>query len=684
MQRATHTPTNSQHAGLQMPKAFLSVSALWLLILACHPIAVAQDAAAGKLRVKAGFFVDKLYPVLKSAQCDLCHNDNGVASAFGIEFPGRHASREQVEAFGFQLIDYVDRSAPEQSLLLRKPTNREEHTGGVRIVPGSQQERELRTWVETLASLSEEDRQQAATLIERASQWDLEPLTVRRLTHSQYNNTVRDLLGDESQPANGFPKEDFIHGFKNQLEGQNISPLQAEAYGQAAERLARSAFRGGDPRGLIVDKPSSPSDRSAALSFVERFGLRAFRRPLANDESEKYVELFLHGSQQAGHFNAGAQLVVEAMLQSPNFLFRVQRRGQPEYEQFEIASRLSYLLWDTMPDAEMLQAAADGRYASVAQVEARARRMLQDPRAAIALDEFLAQWLRFDRVLEATRDRRRFREFNSEVAAAMTEETRQLFRHLVWNDQNFMEFFTADYTFLSTSLAEVYGLPAPPTEFARVEYPFDSGRSGVLGHGSFLVATSKPAETSPTARGLFVRNHFLAQEVAPPPPGVNSVLPEITEDQPMTNRQRLDVHLNSEACASCHRLIDPIGFGFEQYNAIGAYQAKMALRFGSRESPLTKELDLDTTAYIQGIRDSEFSSPKELGRLLAASETCQRCIVKHYFRYAFGREETAADQPILEDAFRQFRDSEFRFRELIVALVTSDLFLQPNSASSAN
>ena len=200
------------------------------------------------------------------------------------------------------------------------------------------------------------------------------------------------------------------------------------------------------------------------------------------------------------------------------------------------------------------------------------------------MEEFLAQWMRFDRVLEATRDRRRFREFNAEVAAAMVEETRRLFNHLVWDDQNFMEFFTANYTFVNPDLARLYGLPAPAEEFAKVEYPADSGRSGVLGHGSFLVLTSKPAETSPTARGLFIRNHFLGQEIPPPPPGVNTVLPNVTEDAPMTNRQRLAVHLNSESCAGCHRLIDPIGLGFEQYNAIGVFQKKMLLQFPADRS----------------------------------------------------------------------------------------------------
>lgn len=643
-----------------------------LSLLGCHRISWAQTAAS----VDEDFFVEKLYPALIAVQCHLCHNDNGVASAYDLEFPQRTASREQIVAFGYQLGDFVDRQDPDQSALLLKPTNRDEHTGGVRIVPGSEAESQLRSWIQHLATLSAEEQLRARQSIQRANQWSLEPLSVRRLTHSQYNNTVRDLVGDQSQPANRFPKEDFIHGFKNQLEGQGISPLQAEAYSEAAERLARGAFRGGDRLKLIPTPPDSPVDSVAALSFINSFGLKAFRRPLAQREQEKYLGLFLKASTAANDFLAGAQLVVEAMLQSPNFLFRVQRQHSDSAAQYEIASRLSYTLWDTMPDESLLQAAAAGNLATVQQIDSLARRMLQDPRAIPAMDEFLAQWLRFDSVLSASRDRRKYREFNGEVAAAMTEETRQLFRHLVWGDKNFMEFFSADYTFISSSLAQIYGLPTPEEEFARVSYPADSGRAGILGHGSFLVATSKPAETSPTSRGLFIRNHFLAQEVAPPPPGVNSVLPEIAEEKPLTNRQRLDVHLNSEACASCHRLIDPIGYGLEQYDAIGGFHEKMALRFGTRENPTTKELDLDTSAYIQGMENSEFSRPKELGKLLASNETCQRCIVKQFFRYTFGREESAADQPIIEEAYGRFRDSGFRFRELIMAIVTSKQFLQ--------
>jgi hypothetical protein len=621
------------------------------------------------------FFVEKLYPVMRTAQCNLCHNDNGVAAETQLEFPSVDASNERITAFGLKLMDLIDRQNPEESLLLLKPTEREDHTGGQRIKPGSDEERMLLSWINYLARLSDEQVTEARERIARAERFGPGSLSVRRLTHSQYDHTVRDLLGDESQPSRSFPKEDFIRGFKNQLEGQGISPLLAEAYGKTAERLALSAFRGGDQLGLIPGTPASAIDETCAEEFIRRFGLKSFRRPLLDDEVGVYTSLFRHEAERTGEFLAGAKIVVETMLQSPHFLFRMERGPNGSFEQYELASRLSYFLWDTMPSDELLAAAERGELSTLEQVEAAARQMLQDPRARDSLEEFLAQWMRFDRVLTATRDRR-FRDFNSEVAAAMVEETRRLFHHLVWEDRDFREFFTADYTFINSDLARLYDLPAPDEDFALVKYPADSGRAGVLGHGAFLVATSKPAETSPTERGLFIRNHFLGHEVPPPPPGVNTMLPDITQDAPQTNRQRLQVHLNSEACSNCHRLIDPIGFGFEQYDAAGKFQKKTSLRFGDRRNPVTVELDVDTSAYIQGIDDSTFSTPKELGRILAANESCQKCIVKQLFRYAFGREELPGDQPVIDKMLVRFRDSGFRFRELIIALVTSKLFLQ--------
>jgi hypothetical protein len=662
--------------------ALFSALVIAAVTAAFEPGASAQATPA----VDESFFAERVYPVLHAVQCERCHSDNGVASETRLEFPEPDAGRDRITTFGLSLTDLIDRRDPDRSLLLRKPTRRVKHTGGQRIKPGSGEEAVLLAWINYLAGLSDEQVRQARERGAPSDRRGLEVLAVRRLTHSEYDQTVRDLLGVRFQAASSFPKEDFVNGFKNQPESQGVSPLQAEAYSKAAERLARAAFRGGDPHGLIPRRPESPTDAVSADAFVRRFGLKAFRRPLTDDEVRRYSRMFLEEAARRSDFHAGASMAIEAMLQSPHFLFRVERGpGSPD-AQHETATRLSYLLWGTTPGEELLRQAGAGELATAGQVEATARRMLDDPRARGALEEFLGQWMRFDRVLEATRDRRRFREFNAELAAAMVEETRRLFNHLVWDDQDFMEFFTADYTFVNTDLARLYGLPAPAEEFAKVRYPADSGRSGVLGHGSFLVLTSKPAETSPTARGLFVRNRFLGQEVPPPPAGVNTVLPAVTEDAPMTNRQRLEVHLNSESCASCHRLLDPIGLAFEQYNAIGVFQKKMVLQFpGARggeargRRSTTKEVDLDTSGYIQGVEGSAFSTPRELGRLLAESNTCQRAIVKQFFRYAFGRQEAVNDQPVIDALLTKFRDSGFRFRELIVALVTSDLFLQKGS-----
>ena len=491
---------------------------------------------------------------------------------------------------------------------------------------------------------------------------------VRRLTHSQYNNAVRDLLNDQTRPADQFPPEDFVDGFKNQAQAQGISPLLAESYSIAAERLARNAFRGGDSNKLIPCKPTSARDRACAERFVRTFGRRAYRRPLAVKESTRLTELLLSEATAANDFQRGTQAVVEAILQSPNFLFRVEKAGSP----YSAASKLAFFLWDTVPDEALLDAAAAGKL----DVREAAARMVADPRAQQAIDQFLAQWMRFDLLLGAVKDRRLYPQFTPELAVAMSEETRLLAHHLIAEDRSFMEFFTADYAFLNTELAQLYKLPRPPGEFVKVSFPPGTERAGVLGQGAFLSLTSKPGETSPTVRGLFVREHFLCQKIPDPPPGTNSNLPTVTADHPRSNRERLGEHVANPACASCHNLIDPIGFGFEKFDAIGQRREKLRLTFMegviAREAkgprPPAVEVELDTSGVLHGIPNSEFRSPRELGALLAKSPRCQDCIVRQLFRYAAGRRETSDDAETIAQAAEAFRRSQFRFRELMITI----------------
>lgn len=624
-------------------------------------------------------FEKSVYPVFEAAQCQSCHNAEGVASATRLQFPETDTSQERIAAFGNSLVALVDRKDPENSILLRKPTNRIAHAGGERIKPGSKEEQSLRAWVVQLSRLQGPELAKALRYREEelsGEGHERPAVSVRRLTHTQYNNTVRDLLGDRTAPAAQFPPEDFVNGFKNQYQAQSLSPILVEAYGAAAEKLARNAFRGG--KSTIIPCQPSAACRS---QFIRTFGLKAFRRPLELAERRRYEALFAKESD----FLGGARLVIEAMLQSPNFLFRMEETSNPKWKSYVRASRLSYGLWDTMPDDALLTSAAKGELDTPQGLEKATKRMLDDPRAKEALDEFVAQWMRFDRVLTSTKDRRKFPQFTRETAVAMTEETRRFISDLVWKDQDFTTLFTADYGYLNADLAAVYKLPAPATEYTRVSFPADSDRAGLLGQALFLALTSKPDETSPTARGLFVREQFLCQKVADPPPGVNTNLPPISAAKPQTNRDRLSEHTLNKSCSGCHSLIDPIGFGFEKFDAIGGRRNKLPLTFGerrNREEPMkTVELDLDTTGFVAGIRDSKFASPKELGAVLARSSQCHECIVKQYFRYIVGRTDGPADRPLIRRVTEDFERSGFHFKELILSMIRTREFPGGGSAT---
>ena len=628
------------------------------------------------LWAQEGSFGGGLYQVMEKAACRSCHNPDGVASGTRLHFPDAGSAPDKIEAFGRSLVTLIDREHPDASLLLNKPTNRIPHAGGERVKPGTQDEAVLKAWIQKLTQLSGDELARALKFHEEEANGagQVRPQAdLRRLTHSQFNHTVRDLLGDLTNPANQFPPEDFINGFRNQSQAQSLPPLLIEAYSTAAERLARSAFQGGDTRGLIPCKPSA----ACRARFVREFGLKAFRRPLDAGEQKRYEALMATQND----FVKGAQLAVEAMLQSSNFLFRLDATADPKWKPYATANRLAYAIWDSMPDAELFAAAARGDLSTPPGVEKATRRMLDHTRARESLDEFVSQWLRFDR-LTPSKDRRKFPAFTRETVVAMTEEARIFVADLVWNDHNFMDLFTANYGHVNAELASIYKVKAPAKEFDRVPFPPGSERAGLLGQGLFLALTAKPEDSSPTARGLFVREQFLCQHVPNPPAGVNTNLPPITEAKPQTNRDRMSEHTTNASCATCHKLIDPIGFGLEKFDAVGARREKFSIeasgggRRAGRGAPPPKpiEIDIDTVGNVAGIADSQFSSPAQLGAVLAKSDQCQECVVKQYFRYTAGRLETPADRPLIRKALEDFRGSQFRFKELIVSLIRSREF----------
>src|SRR5882724_5333982 len=293
----------------------LGISLTLAGLLWIAPTAPAQHGAANP-----AFFAVKVYPILESAQCRGCHSTDGVASGTRLHFPEKDATQSQIQLFGLSLSPLIDRSNSSNSLLLIKPTNRLRHTGGERVHPGSEEEKLLIQWVEYLASTPEDALTSARSHLGAPADGSKPNQLVRRLTHSQYNNTVRDLLGDYSRPAQRFPSEDYVDGFKNQLRTQGMPPLLLETYSTAAEKLALNAFRAGDVNGLIPCKPACATDVKCRDQFLRSFGLRAFRRPLRETEFQRYAAAFSAQARATGKFNEGARAVVEAMLQSPKFL----------------------------------------------------------------------------------------------------------------------------------------------------------------------------------------------------------------------------------------------------------------------------------------------------------------------------------------------------------------------------
>ena len=616
-------------------------------------------------------FSEQVYPMLNKAGCQTCHFRDGVASATRLRFPEEDASARTIEAFGRSLVEFVDRREPEKSLLWNKPTNRARHTGGERIKRGSREESLWNSWIQTLAKLPDAEVQQALAYrkAESAGTAPGAAVALRRLTHQQYSNTIQDLLKETSDASSAFPPEDYVDGFKNQYRSQSLSPVQIEMYSQSAERLVKRAFLRGDSRRLLpcaIDQ----GDARCAEEFMQAFGRRAFRRPLDSRELDLYRKIY---RSEASHL-AGVQAVMESVLQAPAFLFWMQESPRPEWKAYATASRLSYFLWNTMPDDALLDAAANGALDTPGGVERIARQMLAHAKARTALDEFVSQWLRFDRALGAARERRTFPMFSRELVLSMLEESRRFVGDLVWNGKNFMDVFRAGYGFVNSDLASVYKVPAPGRDFERVDFPPEQERAGILGQALFLTLTSKPEDTAPTSRGLFIREQFLCQQVPPPPQGVDTNLLPVSEFRPVTNRERLAEHASNPACASCHSLIDPLGFSLEKFDAIGVRREKAKLLFypDVHEAKIPKktvELDLDITGRIAGLENSEFTNSRQMGEILAASAQCQECVVRQVFRYMAGRRDTPEDAPLIRGVLDEFRRSGFQFQELLVSLV---------------
>jgi hypothetical protein len=488
---------------------------------------------------------------------------------------------------------------------------------------------------------------------------------VRRLNRREYDNTIRDLLGERSGVASSFTPEEKALGFDNNADALGVSSLLAEQYEAAAGALASRAAE--TMPALLGCDVGTRGEDPCARDFLRSFGLRAYRRPLTPEENDRLFA-FYAASKQADGFKAGVRMVVQAMLQSPHFLYRVET-GAPvaasaavrKLGPYEVASRLSYLLWNSMPDRALFEAAAANDLGTPAAVARQARRMLDDGKARDALLHFGFQWLDVELVRDIDKDPKLFPAFRPALRGLFEKESESFLDHVLRSAGGKLGILLrADYTFANRELATLYGVAAPPGEaFVRVQDD-PARRSGILTQAAFLASHADAQQGSPVARGLFVRERLLCAPPPPAPDGVEIKVPVF--DKTVTTRQRFAQHRADPTCASCHRLFDPVGMSFEHFDALGQW----------RDSEAGRPVDASGELFATDDIDGAYVGVTELAERLAGSAQVRGCVVKQGFRFGYGRAEGDGDRCTLQQLETAFAGGDLG--ALFLALTQTDAF----------
>jgi hypothetical protein len=497
---------------------------------------------------------------------------------------------------------------------------------------------------------------------------------LRRLNLAEYKRTVKDLLGVDTAAANTFPPDNTGLGFTNNADVLSVTSLLAESYMTAAETFAAAAVAkiAAAPTTLLPCDPAKPSDRSGedacAKQFIGDFGLRAFRRPLTADETTTFTGLYTTG-RTGGVFADGIALVIEAMLQSADFLYRVEASDPAAAADatapvgpYEMATRLSYFLWGTMPDKALLDAAAAGKLGAPADLEPQARRMLADARARSSVASFHGEWLNTAQVLGIDKDKTMFPQLTDSVRAALYNEVSTFVDQVFWTDGKVETLLSAPYSYVNKELAGFYGITPPAADGFQKVMLDAKQRAGIITQGAILAANAKANQTSPVLRGKFVREQLFCRQLPPPPANLVIVAPEVTPGS--TTRQRFAQHEKDAGCAACHQLMDGIGLGFEAYDPVGRWRTS------------DQGLPIDASGSIVNTADANgpFNGGVELATKLAGSAEVRGCVVRQWFRYANGRSEIPDDACTLGTLNQQFDSEGHDMRELLVNIVMSDAF----------
>ncbi|MBM3849412.1 MAG: DUF1592 domain-containing protein [Verrucomicrobia bacterium] len=502
------------------------------------------------------------------------------------------------------------------------------------------------------------------------------PSVIRRLSKVEYANTVHDLYGVDPSIANGLPEEVLGEGYLN-----SISPLQSELFlGIASEVVEKVVAPAGKPptavqKRLFGRKPSKGTDlRQAARQVARSMAREAYRRPPTEAELDVLVDVFDLARGKELDYTASLGWMLKAVLVSPQFLF-ITPAGEARpagkivrWDDHHLAARLSYLVWSAPPDADLSALADQGELHQPKTLRAQAERLLLHPRARALFDGFGAQWLRVQDLDHQVFDPQLFPQLTPAVRQAMTDEVRWFFESIVRENQPVVRFVDSDYTFLNGPLAELYGLGSsvkgPRMRRVRLTNP---NRGGILGMSATLAATSFPTRTSPVRRGVWVLEQLLGEHVPPPPPDIPALdLQEAKSVQGLTLRQRTELHTRNPVCANCHRVLDPIGFGLENFDAVGRWREK-------------NEAGVAIDASGRLPTGATFSTPAELKRLLAGREAeLARNLTERFMAHALGRPLEGYDEVVIDQLMARIARDKHRVRTILTEVLTSYLFTHRN------
>ncbi|WP_437825650.1 DUF1592 domain-containing protein [Sorangium sp. So ce1153] len=494
---------------------------------------------------------------------------------------------------------------------------------------------------------------------------------LRRLTRFEYNNTVRDLFGDTTDPAFSLPSEDVGNGFGNDADTLSVSSLLAEQLGTVAEGVARRATATPDALAKLApcaSNVSPQSEEACARTIVERIAPLAYRRPLAAGEADELLALYSVGRTDAT-FDVGIATVIEALLQSPDFLYRIEwGTSDPEHPKLrrptgdEMATRLSYLFWGTTPDDDLRMAAQAGELSTKEGVRAHAERMLDHPRARTTIRFFFDNLLPISNLADLERKAETFPTFSRQIGAFMREETQRFLEHEIFEGTGtWASVLTAPYTFMNGPLAAFYGVSGVTgDEFQQVQLD-TTQRLGLLTQAGLMAGTTHSNNTNPVVRGSFVLQKLMCQKIPLP---MGDILERVKPPDPYsgaTARERYSQHSQDEVCRTCHQYLDPVGFTFENYDAVGLFR--------TTENDVT----IDASGSLPGTPGT-VNNATELVQKLAEAEEVHDCFATRWAEYGYGLTLRAEDTCTKQAITTAFKASGHNVKQLLIELTQTDAF----------